>query len=423
MDLDNSGSISYNELRIVLEGDALVAEVEEEDPLDHDHRMKLMNEFFEKLEAYAHKKVSNVTHIFRQFDKDASGSFDHDEISKACRHLMADHDGSELSDMDIKAIIQTFDVNRDGRIQYRELTQILREFKMQRRAEMHALAEAEAADTLGDLLPSTMAPPGGREDALNHQIKLRIHPDILALRRQLHKCHVTTGQLFAEMDADRGNEVSFREFARGLAMSGIRPVPSTPHMEHLFAVMDVDSSGNIGFQELQVVLEGDAEAVARATRYNTEAISDHQRILGRHLKAGTGHGGTVSPSKSARLQPTWGMEYPHVPAYAAPPSQYETSDSIPVPPPPPPSFKAEILAFHSDEIEYRRRRQVLMRKAGTPPLPRPVRKRDSGTLGLGSADIQPHAVGLSSVAFHPSVVEGAQEESSYQTSFRGQWRQ
>ena len=101
----------------------------------HDYRMALIKNFFEKLEAYAHKKVSNVTHIFRQFDKDGSGTFDHAEITRAAKHLMKEHDGSELTGDDIKAIIQTFDINRDGTIQYRELAQILRELKMQRRQE------------------------------------------------------------------------------------------------------------------------------------------------------------------------------------------------------------------------------------------------------------------------------------------------
>ena len=44
---------------------------------------------------------------------------------------------------------------------------------------------------------------------------------LMMLRRKLHHRHVSTGQLFAEMDADRSDRISFDEFTRGLEMAGV----------------------------------------------------------------------------------------------------------------------------------------------------------------------------------------------------------
>jgi len=79
---------------------------------------------------------------------------------------------------------------------------------------------------------------------------------LMDLKKRLKARHVTAGQLFRMMDADRSNNLTKEEFQRGLAMSGVRPVPPLEDCEALFDSLDVDKSRGISFQELQGVLEG-----------------------------------------------------------------------------------------------------------------------------------------------------------------------
>ena len=67
---------------------------------------------------------------------------------------------------------------------------------------------------------------------------------MLELRHQLRHLHITSGQLFYAMDADRSNDITLREFKRGLAMVGIRPIPSDHEMRQLFASYDLDGDGS-----------------------------------------------------------------------------------------------------------------------------------------------------------------------------------
>ena len=48
---------------------------------------------------------------------------------------------------------------------------------------------------------------------------------VAELRQALRRRHVTTGQLFSMMDADRSDHVSFGEFERGIGMAGVRMRP------------------------------------------------------------------------------------------------------------------------------------------------------------------------------------------------------
>ena len=43
------------------------------------------------------------------------------------------------------------------------------------------------------------------------------------------------------MDADKNDQITLNEFMRGLAMSGIRPVPSDEQLMTLFESFDADS--------------------------------------------------------------------------------------------------------------------------------------------------------------------------------------
>lgn len=74
------------------------------------------------------------------------------------------------------------------------------------------------------------------------------------LKKKLKAKNVTAGQLFSMMDADRSNNITVEEFQRGLAMSGIRPLPSTPAIEEMWSQLDVDQSRGISYEELSTAL-------------------------------------------------------------------------------------------------------------------------------------------------------------------------
>ena len=81
-----------------------------------------------------------------------------------------------------------------------------------------------------------------------------------SLKKKLKARHVTAGQLFRMMDADRSNNLTREEFQRGLAMSGIRPVPPLEDVQALYDSLDVDKSRGISFEELHAALESPAPA-------------------------------------------------------------------------------------------------------------------------------------------------------------------
>jgi len=80
---------------------------------------------------------------------------------------------------------------------------------------------------------------------------------VVLLRDQLHHKCATLGTLFHNMDEDRSDDITYPEFKRGLAMSGIRPLPSEQDQKALFCSFDVDKNGTISFQELQSRLQLD----------------------------------------------------------------------------------------------------------------------------------------------------------------------
>ena len=86
--------------------------------------------------------------------------------------------------------------------------------------------------------------PRLRDDGLEAYSKA-----VRRLRKALHRRAVTTGQLFTMMDRDRGNNISFHEFTKGVAMSGVRPIPHESLMRALFQSFDVNGNGSLHHHE------------------------------------------------------------------------------------------------------------------------------------------------------------------------------
>ena len=74
--------------------------------------------------------------------------------------------------------------------------------------------------------------------------------DITSLREELKRRHVSSGQLFSFMDADRSDRITFGEFERGIEMCGIRPTPSSMEMKMLFLSFDQDSDRSLSYREV-----------------------------------------------------------------------------------------------------------------------------------------------------------------------------
>jgi len=77
------------------------------------------------------------------------------------------------------------------------------------------------------------------------------------LRKGLHRRHVVTGQLFSMMDGNRDDRITFKEFQRGVAMSGLRPVPVESEMRSLFESFDVDDGHTVSYREMLNALGDD----------------------------------------------------------------------------------------------------------------------------------------------------------------------
>ena len=56
--------------------------------------------------------------------------------------------------------------------------------------------------------------------------------------------------MFNAADADRSNGLTFVEFRNGVAMVGVRPLPSDALMRECFDCFDLDHNGNVDWWAL-----------------------------------------------------------------------------------------------------------------------------------------------------------------------------
>ena len=129
------------------------------------------------------------------------------------------------------------------------------------------MAEAKVESTVESTVEATeVAVPGGKQKPPPQKQKQKQKQDvdryntprkIRQLRRELHQRHVSTGELFAKMDTDRNNRVSFREFARGLTMAGVARTATDVELKELFASLDADGDRAVTWSEMVAALEGE----------------------------------------------------------------------------------------------------------------------------------------------------------------------
>jgi Ca2+-binding EF-hand superfamily protein len=100
---------------------------------------------------------------------------------------------------------------------------------------------------------------------------------VKVLRRELARRNISAGSLFSSMDANRDDQIDFSEFCAGIAVAGIRPVPSTKHLRSIFESFDIDDDSRISYAELQKALTTRrlrAKAGLDAETYRREKIRE-----------------------------------------------------------------------------------------------------------------------------------------------------
>ena len=61
--------------------------------------------------------------------------------------------------------------------------------------------------------------------------------------------------VFNFMDSDRNDMVTFREFCKGVAFAGVRPLPDKAELVWLFETLDVNADGRVSFVEFKSALD------------------------------------------------------------------------------------------------------------------------------------------------------------------------
>jgi len=84
----------------------------------------LTSHVFQKLEDYSRARHSNVVTIFRDVDKDQSGSLTAGEMRTVMKSW-----GIHLHDDEFNCLVKTFDQDGDGEISFGELFDAINEYK------------------------------------------------------------------------------------------------------------------------------------------------------------------------------------------------------------------------------------------------------------------------------------------------------
>ena len=129
---------------------------------------------------------------------------------------------------------------------------------------------------------------------------------LLALRREMHQRHMTTGQLFAEMDSARTDSVPFRQFCRGLNMAGVAQTATETELRCLFDSFDDNQDNRVSYQEVLAALEGDLDlrmggGGGGAEEGDTEE-SWYNEASSRAAQSGVAGGGAARRARSAPRQ-------------------------------------------------------------------------------------------------------------------------
>lgn len=132
---------------------------------------------WERLQIYVKLESTRFLEIFREFDKDRSGTIDAAEFERALRHIGV----VGASPKAVQAVIDTADPNGDGVLEYKELTRALNNFKF--RGEMPSTTASSMAagapplrtvdQIIAELQLAAVSPHGAEENTVQTQNDLR----------------------------------------------------------------------------------------------------------------------------------------------------------------------------------------------------------------------------------------------------------
>lgn len=91
---------------------------------------------FEQLEGYARSRHSNVITVFREMDRNQSGTVDLAEFKTMLNKIL----GKPLAGQEHNAVMGMLDANQDGKVDYYEFTQAINKYKSVKRRAMSGTA-------------------------------------------------------------------------------------------------------------------------------------------------------------------------------------------------------------------------------------------------------------------------------------------
>ena len=202
-------------------------------------------------------QLYRVVDIFRDWDDDGNGTVSKTEFRKA---LVGIFGGSAREHA--HALFDEIDADASGYLSYEELHSRIRpgeDVTLAAELQDGALGEIETERTQKFGLRKERS---GRSGVLGQvTITLADGPTMAAeLQRALSAKMVRVIDLFREWDDDQSGSVSKHEFRRILPLLGIRA--SKEASDQLFDTFDLDSSGQIGFRELNSRLLATRETAA-----------------------------------------------------------------------------------------------------------------------------------------------------------------
>ena len=215
-------------------------------------------------------RSTNVRKVFRQLDRDGSGTLDMHELRIGLRHL-----GFDLDDAQFEQIWHLVDVDGDGQV-------TLQEFQSRITATM------EQGNYTFE--PSKQTP----EMRMKYGLTMLRKSDLLwkvASKVEAKRKHLT--QVFRSFDVDGDGEISYSEFRAGLAKLEVHLTDD--EFYELIRKIDTDGDGFITYKEFAITMgssqnsaaTNDTEMSDRDSARKTFDLIESQKAAKERIKSGT----------------------------------------------------------------------------------------------------------------------------------------
>ncbi|KAL1525331.1 hypothetical protein AB1Y20_020191 [Prymnesium parvum] len=188
-----------------------------------------------------------VRDLFLQWDADGSGAISRKEFRQAVKLLEFDGPASEIN-----AVFDSFDVDGNGEIDFKELNKHLRSGAdidlVQRRLQQESMKRAKSNDDFRER--HGVSGVSGVACATNRSVQEQ-------LRALLRDNAMRVSDLFRQWDADGSGAISRKEFRQAVKLLEFDGPAS--EINAVFDSFDVDGNGEIDFKELNKHLRSGAD--------------------------------------------------------------------------------------------------------------------------------------------------------------------